>query len=172
MKKLNLGCGADYKKGWINLDIDDNKDIYGRPVTVDVKHDLNKFPWPFKDNEFEKILMMGILEHIRDLEKGVKELARISKKGCVIKISVPYFMSYFAYRELYTHKFSLNSFQLFNIFKENCIELVSKKFVNNNRFLAWTCFFINQNDFTQNFYERFLAGIFPVNQIEWVMKVK
>ena len=51
MKKLNLGSGFDYKRGWINVDIN-NKDIYGRKIKIDVKHDLNKSPWPFKKNEF------------------------------------------------------------------------------------------------------------------------
>ena len=34
--KLNLGCGTDYKEGWINVDMGDCK--------CDVKHDLENFP--------------------------------------------------------------------------------------------------------------------------------
>ena len=37
MDKLNLGCGEDYRKGWINLDSRDN-------IRKDIKWNLNKFP--------------------------------------------------------------------------------------------------------------------------------
>lgn len=169
--KLNLGCGKDYREGWTNLDIG-NKDIYGRDVKVDIVHDLNKFPWPFKNNQFEEILMKGVLEHIRDVNKGIKELSRISDNNAIVKIYVPYFTSYFAYREINTHKFSLNSIQIFQLFKNNKMVLISKKLKNNNRLLSWTESFLNQNEKTQNFYERFLSGIFPVNQIEWIFRVE
>lgn len=170
-KKANFGCGTDYKDGWINTDISDI-DIYGRKIKVDVIHDLNKYPWPFRKEEFDEILMKGVLEHIRDLENGIRELRRVSKNGAKITVNVPYFMSYFAYREIYTHKFSLNSFQLFNIFKKNGINLIYKRLINNNKWLRWIENFVNMNSFTQNFYERFLAGIFPMNQIEWTFRVE
>jgi len=56
MDKLNLGCGNDYKKGWINLDVID--------VKKDVNQDINKIPWPFKKDTFNEILMKMILEHV------------------------------------------------------------------------------------------------------------
>jgi len=37
MKRLNLGCGTDIKKGWVNLD----KFKYNDSILV---HDLNKLP--------------------------------------------------------------------------------------------------------------------------------
>jgi SAM-dependent methyltransferase len=169
MRKANLGCGTDYKAGWVNVDIS-NKDIYGRKIKVDVVHDLNKYPWPFESEEFEKILIKGTIEHVRDLEKGVREIGRISKKGSIIIVNVPYFMSYFAYREINTHKFSLNAFQLFDIFRRNEMTLVSKRLLNNNRWLKWIERFVNSGSFSQNFYERFFSGIFPMNQVEWVFK--
>ena len=80
-------------------------------------------------------------------------------------------MSYFSARELYTHRFSLNAIQLFDIFRRNDMKVISGKLINNNRFLKWVCWFINFNKKTQNFYERFLSGIHPVNQIEWIVRV-
>src|SRR3989344_6622942 len=132
MKKLNLGSGNDYRRGWINVDIGNN-DIYNRKIKADIIHDLNKFPWPFKESEFDFVLMKGVLEHMKDVDRTIKELSRISKNNAKIKITVPYFMSYFAYRELYTHKFSLNALQLFGIFKKYNLRLVSKKLRNNNK---------------------------------------
>ena len=35
--KLNLGCGKDYRDGWVNVDFYDDS-------TCDIKHDLEVFP--------------------------------------------------------------------------------------------------------------------------------
>lgn len=171
MKRLNLGSGRDYIEGWVNLDIG-KTDVYGKEIKADIYHDLNKYPYPFKNNEFDEILMIGILEHITDLKRCIRELVRISKNNAKITIQVPYFASYFAYRELYTHKFSLNCTQLFGLFEKNKMVLTSKRLENNNKIFRWIDSFINQNEFTQNFYERFLSFIFPVSAIVWKVRVK
>jgi SAM-dependent methyltransferase len=83
-KRLNLGCGAFKKDGYINIDL--------RPVhEPDVLHDLNRFPYPFADDEFELIEADHVLEHLNDPFRVVKELHRISKDGAVIMIRVPHF---------------------------------------------------------------------------------
>ena len=72
MLKLNLACGERYMGGYINLD--NNKNI-----KADIYHDINTFPWPFKDNEFDEIFCHHILEHVEDLLKTMEEIWRISK---------------------------------------------------------------------------------------------
>lgn len=47
--KLNLGCGSDYRQGYINVDR-----ISG---VADVIHDLNEFPYPWPDNAADEILI-------------------------------------------------------------------------------------------------------------------
>ena len=92
MKRLNLGCDRDYREGWINLDCHRN-------LKADVIHDLNKFPWPFKDNEFDFVLACHVLEHLYDIPKVMKEIHRITKKYGIIEIYVPYFNSFNAFRD-------------------------------------------------------------------------
>ncbi len=72
--KLNLGCGKDIKEGYINLD----KWALGE---VDVVHNLNLFPYPFKDNIFDEILCSHLLEHVNDLIKVMEELHRMLLTG-------------------------------------------------------------------------------------------
>jgi len=92
--KLNIGCDFDYRKDWVNLD-----NYGGR---ADVVHDLNVFPYPFKDDSFEYIHASHILEHLEDVPKVMRELWRISKDGAIIEIKVPYYNNYNAFRDL-TH---------------------------------------------------------------------
>lgn len=81
-KKLNLGCGSDYRQGWINLD------AWGK---CDVKHDLRKLPLPFKSNTFEHIFSSHTLEHIEGKLTGLMiELHRILKPGGTLEIRVPH----------------------------------------------------------------------------------
>ena len=96
MKKLNIGCGIDIQKGFVNLD---RVKLEG----VDVIHDLNKFPWPFKDNEFDFINCDQVLEHLDDIPYCLREIWRISKPGGKTHIAVPHYASPGAWFDL-THK--------------------------------------------------------------------
>ena len=85
MNKLNLGCGDDYKEGWINVDRDSKK--------ADINLDLNKIPYPFEDNQFKEIKMSSILEHLNNPEMIMKEVHRIARPNAEIYIRVPHFSS-------------------------------------------------------------------------------
>lgn len=113
MKKLNLGCGNDIWKGWVNLDM---MDVAG----ADVIHNLDDFPYPFKDNTFDKIVANNLIEHLHEPNEFIKELWRIGKDGCEIEIVTPHFSSWdvwedishlrpFAYRSLCQFDIKRNS---------------------------------------------------------------
>ncbi|MEO0254131.1 MAG: class I SAM-dependent methyltransferase [candidate division WOR-3 bacterium] len=91
-KKLNLGCGNFKKEGYINLD-------YNKDVEPDVIHDLNVFPYPFEDNEFDLIEASHVLEHLDDPFKVMRELHRITKNNGLIIIRVPHFSRGFTHPE-------------------------------------------------------------------------
>lgn len=82
--KLNLGCGQYCKEDYLNLDVDPN-------TKADLIHDLNCFPYPFKDNQFSLIEADHVLEHLERPITVMKELHRILKPGGVIIIRVPHF---------------------------------------------------------------------------------
>lgn len=85
--KLNLGCGSKIYDGYINVD---KFDLYN----VDIQHDLEKFPYPFKDNSVEEIMLIHVLEHIGQepdiFIKILKEFYRICKNRALINIAVPH----------------------------------------------------------------------------------
>ena len=85
--KLNLGCGNKLLKGYINLD----KFNYYK---CDITHDLEKFPYPFKNDSVNEILLSHVLEHIGQQPDTfiniIKELYRICSNNALIIINVSY----------------------------------------------------------------------------------
>ncbi|MCB0379922.1 MAG: class I SAM-dependent methyltransferase [Flavobacteriales bacterium] len=115
-KKLNLGCGTDIREGWINLDNFDDK-------RIDVKHDLETFPYPFEDNYFDEIIAVNVLEHIENPVRVIEELHRITAKNGKVTIRVPYYNSKDMGTDP-THKnfFSEHSLDYFDPSKKHCQE--------------------------------------------------
>lgn len=106
-KKLNLGSGTKILSGFINLDI--------APVNgVDVVHDLNQYPWPFVDNEFDYVLVEDVIEHLDSPIRAIEEIYRVTKSTGLVDLQVPYWNSWSANTDL-THKnyFTENSFDYF-----------------------------------------------------------
>jgi len=90
MKTLNIGCGPRKTPGAINLDI--NPDY--KP---DVVWNLNRFPYPFRKDEFGRVIANHVIEHLDDWPRCMQELHRITKNRGIIEIRVPHFSSHDAY---------------------------------------------------------------------------
>lgn len=97
MKKiLNLGCGKVRIPGSLGVDRVKIKNY------VDVIHNLDVVPYPFKDNSIDEIHFYHVLEHLHDPTKKLEELYRILKPGGMIFLRVPHFSSMGAFTDL-TH---------------------------------------------------------------------
>ncbi len=174
MKKLNMGCGNDILDWYLN------RDIIKLPW-VNKVYDFEKFPYPFKDNEFDEIYCSHVLEHMNDLWKVMEEFNRIGKKWCIIKVKVPYFASPNAWWD-YTHKRTFNT-NTFNYFHKDCYynttNIIVKKYkihyFSNNRYLKSDIkniipdFLIN---LFPKIYERFFAYWFPASEIHFLLEIK
>ncbi len=120
--KLNLGCGNDIRKGWTNLD------MY-KHDGVDVVHNLEKYPYPFKDNQFELILADNVLEHLDDTIGIMKELYRILRPGGKVILKFPYYQHPNAWVDP-THKKCL-TVGTFEYFVKKRVKLIKGKYVHN-----------------------------------------
>lgn len=169
MKRLNLGCGPDYKKGWINVD-------YHTSYTPDIVHNLDRFPYPFKSEEIDHIYCSHILEHVQDLFRTLKELERVLKVNGTLHIRVPHFSNGNGYNDL-THRRFFGWFtfdQILNGYynKKFNFKIIKRRFNYlavehpvKNTLTSW--FF---NILPKQFYQRFLCWILPVGEIEIVLR--
>lgn len=106
MQKLNFGSGEFKKKGYINID--------WNPLSKpDVNHDLNKFPYPFKDSTFDLVEATHVLEHLDRPFDVMRELHRILKPDGKLIIKVPHFIRGFTHAE-HTHGFDITFPLYFN----------------------------------------------------------
>ncbi len=89
-KRLNLGSGVKKLDGYLNVD----RSPY---VNADEIVDLEKLPWPWKDNEFSHIVAKDILEHLGQTPQAfldiIKEMYRVSRNGAIWEIQTPHWRS-------------------------------------------------------------------------------
>ena len=163
--KLNIGCGYDIKKGYMNLD----KEEFSN---VDIKHNLNKFPYPFKDNTFEEILSLGVLELLDDFIKVMEELHRICKPNAIIKIRCAAFPSMCSAQDPLVKKFmTWNTFDYFNgywNYSKAILNIKKREYIFSINRFHWINPIIN---LFPVFYSRFLFNIFPATTLYFELEV-
>lgn len=109
MNKLNIGSGTDYKKGWINLEMDKDQK---RDVTFNLEDIISKnSKLPFEDNYFDYIYCCHVLEHITIPLPILRELYRVCKIKGQIEIHVPYGIWSFSVLD-HKRMFFLNTFEV------------------------------------------------------------
>lgn len=86
--KLNVGCGTDYKKGWVN--IDNNSDNNISENKLDLNWDLRD-PLPFPDNSIDFIYNEHFIEHltVEEGQSAVRDFLRVLKTGGVLRMATP-----------------------------------------------------------------------------------
>jgi predicted SAM-dependent methyltransferase len=177
MKRIDFGCGASKKAGFIGVD---TLNLPG----VDVTHDLNSFPYPFESNYADEIWLDQVLEHLNNPLKVIEELYRIGKNGCKISIGVPYFRSFYSVidpthvnffgvhwfnyfdpehplnqRYRYTDaKLKVNGIEFDREFKNGGISFIKKVFIS----------FAEKHT---NFYESKLSHLLPLNSLTFYLTV-
>lgn len=169
--KLNLACGKDIKEDYINLD-------WSKFDGVDVVHDVNKFPWPFKSDTFEEIYCSHILEHVDDMVQAMREIHRISKNGGKVIVFGPHFSCGVSYRDP-THKRTL-SYCTFDYFTKECFykgmpifEIVERKLNFTRQNFTFLNYIFNPLiNINPVIYERFFCWMLPASEVQVQLEVK
>jgi len=173
LKILDLGCGKKKRPGAIGVD-------YSVRHNADVIHDLNSFPYPFEENEFDEIYMDNVLEHLDDPLRVMEEVHRICKPSGLVKIIVPYFRSVWAFIDpTHKHFFTVDSFAYYdpNHFINKKYDYVETRFkverivFNETLTHRWvkTIFIALANKWPHR-YEYYLSHLFPLDDISYYLK--
>ena len=79
---LHLGCGTVQPRAWHNVDV-----VGG--VSPDEVVDLNEYPWPWPDASFRRIVAEHVFEHLDDMERALREAARVLEPGGALRMMLP-----------------------------------------------------------------------------------
>jgi predicted SAM-dependent methyltransferase len=93
MKIIDVGAGFFKYPGAVSIDSNPNS----KP---DIVHDLNIYPWPIKDNEFDMLYTSHCLEHLKDAKAALHEIWRIGKPSAKVIIKLPHFSSRIAWTDI------------------------------------------------------------------------
>ncbi len=130
-----LDCGAGrrdmYYDNVVNFEIVDYD-------TTDVMGVGEKLP--FKDDMFDAVLSLSVLEHVKDPFQCAKEIARVLKPGGVLICSVPFLQPYHGYPHHYYNMTTQGIQNLFASYLE-----IDKVVVNENESPIWSLTWILQN---------------------------
>jgi SAM-dependent methyltransferase len=103
--RLNLGCGHDYRTGYLNVDFPGS--LYKTDETVN----LSQFPWPWPNDSIDEVLMWHVFEHLPDSYAVMREVRRIMKPGGRFHGQVPFGNSHAAqYHPQHYRQFDVGSF--------------------------------------------------------------
>tara|TARA_X000000368_G_C23052462_1_gene722124 strand:+ start:1875 stop:2468 length:594 start_codon:yes stop_codon:yes gene_type:complete len=186
LKTLDLGCGKDKIENSIGID-------KIKSESVDVRHDLNNFPYPFDDDSFELVVCKHSISHIDNFEKTIFEIFRILKPGGKLLIIAPHFSSdnsftdytikhFFGYRTLdyfindnsvLSKKYSFYSNIKFSMINRRIFmyKSIRKNFIDRIISLFFLPLDIIINSFPR-FYEKFLCFIIRANEVVFLLQKK
>lgn len=104
MVKLHIGCGANLKEGWENIDGNTKEEIAERYKMSFADREkffqsnisiikANIFELPYEDNSVNEILAEGFIEHLSfsDERKFWHEVKRVLKPDGVVTVNAPDF---------------------------------------------------------------------------------
>ena len=71
---LDVGCGRNKRPGAIGVDSNRN-------TAADVVADIDRGALPFRDNSFEQVWLVHVIEHVADVVATVEEVHRVDPAG-------------------------------------------------------------------------------------------
>jgi SAM-dependent methyltransferase len=102
LKTLDVGCGIRKHPGAIGID--------RNPASrADVICDLDRIPYPFHDNSFDRLLAIHVIEHVSDVIRAMEEFHRLVRRGGSIRIETPHYTDFSSFCDP-THRSHLTSF--------------------------------------------------------------
>jgi SAM-dependent methyltransferase len=94
---LDIGCGTrKIEEGAIGIDISPDS-------AAEHVWNLDVYPWPLEDDQFARIHMSHVIEHLDDPMRAMAEVHRVACDGADVFVTTPHFSSHNSYVDP-THK--------------------------------------------------------------------
>jgi len=155
---------------------------FNTSLSADVVHNLNLFPYPFKDDEFDEIHIIDTLFMLENPVKVMEEVYRICKTKGRVVVRHPYFRSVWNYVDPWIKNFgTAHSFA----FYDPNDDLICKRYnYSSARFATEKIIFDNHllnpgiirrliimlaNRYPRK-YELYLSHLFPLDQITFHLR--
>lgn len=102
LRVLDVGCGIRKHPGAIGID--------RNPASrADVLCDLDRIPYPFRDDAFDLLVATHVIEHVADVIATMEEFHRLVRQGGRIRMATPHYTDFSSFCDP-THRSHLNSF--------------------------------------------------------------
>lgn len=166
-KILDIGCGRAKHHGAVGIDW-----IPG--PSVDIVHDLNKFPWPIEDDAFDEVICQDTIQLLDNVVKTMEEIHRIAKPGAIVKIRTPHFSHPNSFRDpMHKWHFTIDTFDYFTegfnypIYTDKKFRMLKKEFIFNRK---WGISAILAKT-SRRRYEKFYCHRFPPNNMYFELEI-
>jgi SAM-dependent methyltransferase len=170
---LDVGCGLNKLPGALGIDRNPRS-------RADVLVDLDHFPYPFRDNAFDGLQAIHVIEHLSDLLRALEEFHRLVRPGGQLFLVTPHYTDFSSFCDP-THRWHLNSFSLRYFgadhggygyystarFAEICCRV---RLLALWRWLGFE-FLVNASARFRRFWEHYLCFIVRGKVIEWRLQV-
>lgn len=170
---LHIGPGANKLMGAYGVDI-------LQMPSVDLVHDLDRFPWPLESESYDLVFAQSVFEHLRDQVAAVKEIHRVLKPGGRFLVMVPYFRHLDAFNDpTHEHFYTSRSFDYFLAGDKNSLyEYTDCKFLKVGFWYGWP----NRSSSSllelfkgflvrsPKLYDQFFSLIFPCKVVTWELE--
>jgi len=88
VKARNHSVGSILDLGSGNVDLADTTVDIDEDAEPDVVHDLDEFPYPFKEDEYDTCWLIHILEHLENPDQALEEAKRIASDRVIAIIPI------------------------------------------------------------------------------------
>tara|TARA_Y200000002_G_C22650047_1_gene650947 strand:+ start:274 stop:984 length:711 start_codon:yes stop_codon:yes gene_type:complete len=139
---LDIGCGSGTFLSILNNKFSAGIDVSEKQISYANKNystETKKFLQfdkviPFKDNSFDSVSMIELIEHLSgdEIANLFQQIYRVLKKGGKIYITTPNYLSFWPILEFFLNKISKISYEHQHISKFNFLNI--NKIIDNNKF--------------------------------------
>lgn len=173
MRILDVGCGVNKYPGAIGVD-------RNARTRADVLCELDHFPYPFRDDSFDQLRAVHVIEHVSDVIRTVEEFHRLVRDGGSIYIVTPHYTDFSSFCDP-THRWHLNSFSLRYFGEDNAgygyysAARLRETSVRVRLLQLWRLlgfeWLVNASPRFRRFWEHYLCFVIRGKVIEWELKV-